>query len=89
MTRLIGLNDDDPLDSATVNQHCNADHGLRDNMLRHGLIYYLMGQWWLTAKGRRVMQERGRARQDAMRMGLVQAAPKDAPRERDPFEDLL
>lgn len=88
MTKLLGLNDADPLDSATVNQHVCADPALRQNMLDHGLIYYIMGQWFLTPKGRAVMQQRARARAEARRRNLVHTNPSTAPEEQPPFEEL-
>jgi len=88
MTRLIGLNDADPFTSATVHQHCMADPGLRANMLEQSLIYYIMGQWHLTVKGREVMRERARARAKAARQGLIHVDTRPEVEERSPFEDL-
>lgn len=60
-----------PLDTDDVTRHCQADHELRDQMLAKGFIWWFMGKFYLTAKGRAEMNRRSRARVEAQNMGLV------------------
>lgn len=65
----------EPMDADDVTRHVQADPALRANMLKHKLIWWFMGKYYLTAKGKLAMQARARARAAAVDKGLVQEGP--------------
>lgn len=71
----------EPLDADDITRHVEADPELKRNMVQHGLIWFFMGRYYLTARGKQVMQQRYRARKDALKRGLVQ------PTDQEPIND--
>lgn len=61
----------EPMDADDVTRHVQADPELKRQMYEKGFIFFYMGKYFLTAKGRFEMAKRARDRAAAQRMGLV------------------
>lgn len=73
-----------PATDLDVSPHVKSDPGLKENMLKHGYIYWFMGSWYLTPKGREEFAKRFEHRRRAVAMGVVHSRQSDAKNEELP-----
>lgn len=65
---------EDPIDPDDVTRHVLADPALKAQMYEKGFIFFYMGKYYLTAKGRVEMRRRLRARAEAQERGIIPSA---------------
>lgn len=59
------------ISSDDITRHVQADPQLKKQMLERKLIWWFMGRYYFTAKGKAEMQRRAQARVNAQQKGLV------------------